>query len=75
MPVNAAGGLFFSEYIGGSQLGAATVFGRIASRHIAKVCKKEQKGLTKPEENEYEKESLGVPFAGSSLCVCDERCS
>lgn len=40
---NAAGGLFFSDYIGGSQLGAATVFGRIASRHIARVCKKNKK--------------------------------
>lgn len=36
---NAAGGLFFLDYIGGSQLGGATVFGRIAARHIAKACK------------------------------------
>lgn len=32
---NAAGGLFFGNYIGGSQLGGATVFGRIAARHMA----------------------------------------
>jgi fumarate reductase flavoprotein subunit len=37
---NAAGGLFFKDYIGGSQLGGATVFGRIAVRHIAQACKK-----------------------------------
>jgi fumarate reductase flavoprotein subunit len=37
---NAAGGLFFQDYIGGSQLGGATVFGRIAARHIAQACKK-----------------------------------
>jgi fumarate reductase flavoprotein subunit len=37
---NAAGGLFFRDYIGGSQLGGATVFGRIAARHVAKACKK-----------------------------------
>ena len=37
---NAAGGLFFRDYIGGSQLGGATVFGRIAARHIAQACKK-----------------------------------
>jgi succinate dehydrogenase/fumarate reductase flavoprotein subunit len=36
---NAAGGLFFRDYIGGSQLGGAMVFGRIAARHIAKACK------------------------------------
>lgn len=36
---NAAGGLLFRDYVGGSQLGGATVFGRIAARHIAKVCK------------------------------------
>ncbi len=36
---NAAGGLFFRDYIGGSQLGGATVFGRIAARHIAQACK------------------------------------
>lgn len=37
---NAAGGLFFRDYVGGSQLGGATVFGRIAARHIAQACKK-----------------------------------
>lgn len=31
---NAAGGLFFGNYIGGSQLGGATVFGRIAAREM-----------------------------------------
>jgi fumarate reductase flavoprotein subunit len=40
---NAAGGLFFRDYIGGSQLGAATVFGRIAARHIANACHKGKK--------------------------------
>lgn len=33
---NAAGGLFFGNYIGGSQLGGATVFGRIAARELAR---------------------------------------
>jgi succinate dehydrogenase/fumarate reductase flavoprotein subunit len=37
---NAAGGLFFGDYIGGSQLGGAKVFGRIAARRIASACKK-----------------------------------
>jgi len=37
---NAAGGLFFLDYIGGSQLGGAMVFGRIAARHIAQTRKK-----------------------------------
>ncbi|MGN1149135.1 MAG: FAD-dependent oxidoreductase [Sutterella sp.] len=37
---NAAGGLFYGNYIGGSQLGGATVFGRIAARHIAQQIKK-----------------------------------
>ena len=32
---NAAGGLFFGNYIGGSQLGGATVFGRIAAADMA----------------------------------------
>lgn len=32
---NAAGGLFFGNYIGGSQLGGAAVFGRIAARQVA----------------------------------------
>lgn len=36
---NAAGGLFFKDYIGGSQLAGATVFGRIAATHIANICK------------------------------------
>ena len=36
---NAAGGLFFNDYIGGSQLGAATVFGRIAAREMKKRAK------------------------------------
>jgi len=40
---NAAGGLFFHDYVGGSQLGGATVFGRIAARHIAQACKKGKK--------------------------------
>jgi fumarate reductase flavoprotein subunit len=40
---NAAGGLFFGDYIGGTQLGGATVFGRIAARHIAQACKKGKK--------------------------------
>ena len=33
---NAAGGLFYGNYIGGSQLGGATVFGRIAAAHLAR---------------------------------------
>ncbi len=37
---NAAGGLFFGNYIGGSQLGGATVFGRIAARELARGHKK-----------------------------------
>ena len=37
---NAAGGLFFRDYIGGSQLGGATVFGRIAAEQIAARAKK-----------------------------------
>lgn len=32
---NAAGGLFYGNYIGGSQLGGATVFGRIAAQVMA----------------------------------------
>lgn len=32
---NAAGGLFYGNYIGGTQLGGATVFGRIAARKMA----------------------------------------
>ncbi len=37
---NAAGGVFFRDYIGGSQLGGATVFGRIAARQMAERSKK-----------------------------------
>lgn len=37
---NAAGGLFFRDYIGGSQLGGATVFGRIAARQMVTRAKK-----------------------------------
>lgn len=37
---NAAGGLFFADYIGGAQLGAATVFGRIAAREMTARAKK-----------------------------------
>lgn len=40
---NAAGGLFFLDYIGGTQLGGAIVFGRIAARHIAQIRKKGRK--------------------------------
>ncbi len=40
---NAAGGLFFGDYLGGTQLGGATVFGRIAACHIAQACKKGKK--------------------------------
>ncbi len=32
---NAAGGLFYKDYLGGSQLGGATVFGRICGREVA----------------------------------------
>ena len=37
---NAAGGLFFRDYIGGSQLGGATVFGRIAAREMVARARK-----------------------------------
>ena len=37
---NAAGGLFFDDYIGGTQLGAATVFGRIAAGQTVARAKK-----------------------------------
>lgn len=37
---NAAGGLFFRNYIGGAQFGAATVFGRIAGREMAARAKR-----------------------------------
>lgn len=36
---NAAGGIFYHNYAGGAQLGAATVFGRIAGVHAAKRAK------------------------------------
>lgn len=39
---NAAGGLFFRDYIGGSQLGGAAVFGTIAAREMAARAKKAQ---------------------------------
>mgnify|MGYP000161093747 CR=1 FL=1 len=41
---NAAGGIFFHNYAGGAQLGAATVFGRIAGREIASRVKKPNAG-------------------------------
>ena len=37
---NAAGGLFYGNYIGGSQLGGAVVFGRIAAADMASKHKK-----------------------------------
>ena len=37
---NAAGGLFYKDYLGGSQLGACTVFGRIVGREMAERAKK-----------------------------------
>ena len=36
---NSAGGIFFHNYAGGAQLGAATVFGRIAGNEIAARAK------------------------------------
>ena len=36
---NAAGGLFFRDYIGGSQLGGSTVFGTIAAREMTQRAK------------------------------------
>lgn len=36
---NSAGGLFYKDYLGGSQLGACTVFGRIAGREMAAKAK------------------------------------
>ena len=36
---NAAGGLFYKDYLGGSQLGGSTVFGRIAGREAAMRAK------------------------------------
>lgn len=36
---NAAGGIFFHNYAGGAQLGAATVFGRIAGKELAARAK------------------------------------
>ena len=43
---NSAGGIFFHNYAGGAQLGAATVFGRIAGAEMAaraKAAKKSKK--------------------------------
>ena len=37
---NAAGGLFYRNYIGGAQFGGATVFGRIAGREMAARAKR-----------------------------------
>ncbi|MCF0254136.1 MAG: FAD-binding protein [Duodenibacillus sp.] len=37
---NSAGGIFFYNYAGGAQLGAATVFGRIAGAQLAARAKK-----------------------------------
>ncbi len=37
---NAAGGLFFRDYIGGSQLGGATVFGHIAAEEMVARAKR-----------------------------------
>lgn len=37
---NAAGGIFCFNYAGGAQLGAATVFGRIAAREMAERAKR-----------------------------------
>ena len=39
---NSAGGIFFHNYAGGAQLGAATVFGRIADNELAARAKKIQ---------------------------------
>ena len=36
---NSAGGIFFHNYAGGAQLGAATVFGRIAGNELARRAK------------------------------------
>ena len=36
---NSAGGIFFHNYAGGAQLGAATVFGRIAGAEMVKRAK------------------------------------
>ena len=37
---NSAGGIFFHNYAGGAQLGAALVYGRIAGAELAKRAKK-----------------------------------
>ncbi len=37
---NSAGGIFFHNYAGGAQLGAATVFGRIAGKELAERAAK-----------------------------------
>lgn len=41
---NAAGGLFYNNYIAGSQLGAATVFGRIAANQAIERAKHNKLG-------------------------------
>ena len=40
---NSAGGIFFHNYAGGAQLGAATVFGRVAGVEMANRAKKAAK--------------------------------
>lgn len=40
---NAAGGLFYKDYLGGAQLGASTVFGRIAGAQIAQRARRARK--------------------------------
>ncbi|MDR0588020.1 MAG: FAD-dependent oxidoreductase [Burkholderiales bacterium] len=37
---NAAGGLFYNDYIGGCQLGGATIFGRVAAKEMVARSKK-----------------------------------
>ncbi|MDR1529590.1 MAG: FAD-binding protein [Burkholderiales bacterium] len=37
---NAAGGLFYDDYIGGCQIGGATIYGRVAAKEIVKRSKK-----------------------------------
>ena len=39
----SAGGIFFHNYAGGAQLGAATVFGRVAGVEMANRAKKAAK--------------------------------
>ena len=40
---NSAGGIFYHNYAGGAQLGAATVFGRVAGVELANNAKKAAK--------------------------------